>query len=225
MGAASMVQMKRRVSEGETLLVQARPGEYVESSVKALRLTNHSPTTLGTLVLKRQLGVGIYTLPYTDYNDVVSASSHRSDSAYKLRWPHGEIEPWTHNHLAFSLLVLIMDDISEIFSHEALRLLEESGVDYGTEVQADGLAAEYPPSVALTPPNVHMKKRPRQSRQPVPGFSSNSLNNIVQTKRKRAKFAIKAREKVAAVRKKGACLRCRILKLSVCFLIFEIIIH
>ena len=110
-----------------------------------------------------------------------------------------------------------MDEISEFFSHEALRLLEESGLDYGTVVQTEGFPAEFPLSTSPTTRDVQLQKRPRKSLQPIPRCSSNSLIDLVKAKRKRAKFSINAREKVAAVRKKGACLRCRALKLPVDF--------
>ena len=108
-----------------------------------------------------------------------------------------------------------MDDIGELFSPEALRLLEESGIDYGTVVQPESPPAEYNPSSTPTQRDKQRKKRPPHSLQSIPGCSSVSLSDLAEAKRKRAKFSIKAREKVAAVRKKGACLRCRALKLPV----------
>ena len=108
-----------------------------------------------------------------------------------------------------------MDDISELFSPEALRLLEESGIDDGTVIQPDSSPIEYTPSTAPTQCDEQTKKRPPHSLQSIPGCLSISLSDLAKANRKRAKFSIKAREKVAAVRKKGACLRCRALKLPV----------
>ena len=50
----------------------------------------------------------------------------------------------------------------------------------------------------------------------IPGRTVLDFTNTKGRKRKRAKFNEESRQKVADVRKKGACLRCRILKIPVC---------
>lgn len=110
-----------------------------------------------------------------------------------------------------------MDDINEFFSPEALRLLEESGIDCGTVFQADEVPVEHKPFTAPAPSGIQMSQIGSQCLYQIPGCSTLSFGSSVKPKRKRAKFDIKAREKVATVRKKGACLRCRALKIPVCF--------
>lgn len=105
-----------------------------------------------------------------------------------------------------------MDYFDELFSPEALRLLEESGFDCGTVFQLDELQVEHESVVTPAPREAHTNQIDPYSYHPTPGCSTLDFENVAKSKRKRAKFEIKAREKVAAVRKKGACLRCRALK-------------
>lgn len=113
-----------------------------------------------------------------------------------------------------------MSDVNDLFSSEVLRLLEESGIDYGTVLWLDP-PAEYIGSSTPT----QCEAQFLHPLQHVPGCSSLSLGDLAKSKRKRAKFGINAREKVAAVRKKGACLRCRALKLPVGLTSFDSTIH
>lgn len=110
-----------------------------------------------------------------------------------------------------------MDDFDELFSSEALRLLEGSDIDYGTILQPDELPVEREPFATAAPSEPYTNHNDPPSIHPTPGCSTLSFGPIAKPQRKRAKFDIKAREKVAAVRKKGACLRCRALKIPVRF--------
>ena len=116
-----------------------------------------------------------------------------------------------------------MDYFDELFSPEALRLLEESGFDCGTVFQLDELQVEHESVVTPAPREAHTNQIDPYSYHPTPGCSTLDFENVAKSKRKRAKFEIKAREKVAAVRKKGACLRCRALKVPVRFSAFAVL--
>ena len=99
-----------------------------------------------------------------------------------------------------------MESISDFFSPEALRLLEGFEADCGTLFQPATPQAIQPGT--LSPISVL-------------NYSTLALGVPTKGKRKRAKFDTEARKKVANVRKTGACLRCRILKLPVGTLIFD----
>lgn len=108
-----------------------------------------------------------------------------------------------------------MDGISDFFSPEALRLLEGSTTEHETALQPDE-----PPVRRVHSTDLRQCEAPRelgtnQSLQRVARTSTLSLGQIGRPKRKRARFNLEARRKVATVREKGACLRCRILKVPV----------
>ncbi len=94
-------------------------------------------------------------------------------------------------------------DLPEL-SIDSDQTLEPSGYSLDAEVQVPHL-----PNREQWSPNRSL------STAQVTGFSTLQLPNIAQRGRKRAKFDLKTREKVATVRKKGACMRCRILKIPV----------
>lgn len=113
-----------------------------------------------------------------------------------------------------------MEDISDLFSPEALRLLEESGINYETVYQPDEAPVDHePPTVSdqsvLTQSEAREMQGVSQSVQRAPKISRLCLGQSAKSRRKRARFDLNARVKVANVRKKGACLRCRTLKIPV----------
>lgn len=123
---------------------------------------------------------------------------------------------WTLGHyLVLSSTTLIMDDVAEFFSPEALRLLEESGIDRETVFQPDKLPVDHTSSTGPAQCEAQTNQNPLSSLQGILGCSTLPLGNLTKPKRKRAKFDIMAHAKVAIVRKKGACLRCRALKIPV----------
>lgn len=123
---------------------------------------------------------------------------------------------WTLGHyLVLSSTTLIMDDVAEFFSPEALRLLEESGIDRETVFQPDKLPVDHTSSTSPAQCEAQTNQNPLSSLQGIPGCSTLPLGNLTKPKRKRAKFDIMAHAKVAIVRKKGVCLRCRALKIPV----------
>ena len=99
-----------------------------------------------------------------------------------------------------------MESINDFFSSEALELLEGSLVECGTLFQPE--TSQVIQQGTLFP-------------QTAPTYSTLTLEAPAKGKRKRAKFDTEARKKVANVRKTGACLRCRILKLPVGTLNFD----
>ncbi len=108
-----------------------------------------------------------------------------------------------------------MGDINDFFSPGALRLLEGSEIDGEQVFQPNHIPIDH--NVATAPTNLPAQtpqERPHFS-QRVPRCSTVSLGQLAKPKRKRAKFDTTAREKVATVRETGACLRCRLLKITV----------
>ena len=110
-----------------------------------------------------------------------------------------------------------MHDDEEFFSPQALRLLEADNENH--------LPASQDPLCLFTDDSSVM---PRHQQQPppskssttardLPGTSTFSLASGVEPKRKRAKFEPERRIQVAHIRKRGACLRCRLMKIAVSF--------
>lgn len=116
------------------------------------------------------------------------------------------------HHPASSLFALIMEEINDLFSPEALRLLEATGVGCETTFQSEELPVNDESSTASLQPKVQKKMKTSHSLHCIPGCTTLSPREPTKFKRKRAVFD---REKVAIVRKKGACLRCRVLKIPV----------
>lgn len=106
-----------------------------------------------------------------------------------------------------------MDDVDDLFSAEALRLLEQSAFDY--ETVSGELPVDHELRTALSQCETRVKQINSYPFQRIPGCSTLPLGKAAKAKRKRKKFDSKLCEKVATVRKKGACLRCRILKVPV----------
>lgn len=57
----------------------------------------------------------------------------------------------------------------------------------------------------------------RRTQAKVPGCSVLSLTDGAKVRRRRSKFDLVRRQQVATIRRLGACLRCRTLKISVCY--------
>lgn len=105
-----------------------------------------------------------------------------------------------------------MDNIDNLFSSEALRLLE----DYGYSPDASGRPQERDDASFQEPTHQPSPKRKRRvAPQTIPGCLTLSLADTTSRKPKRAKFESKRKDEVANVRKVGACFRCKQLKISV----------
>ena len=105
-----------------------------------------------------------------------------------------------------------MEDINDFFSPEALRLLEETSFGCETTFQSEELPVNDESSTAISQPIAQKKQKASHSLHRIPGCTIISPGGPAKSKRKRA---ILDRKKVATVRKKGACLRCRVLKIPV----------
>ena len=114
-----------------------------------------------------------------------------------------------------SVPILNMEKIDDFFSPEALRLLDGPDIDCETLFPPEGLVVDQEPTTTLPQHEPRMNGGDNHSNQAFSRPSTDIFGQRANPKRKRAKFDIKAREKVAAVRRKGACLRCRMLKLPV----------
>ncbi len=108
-----------------------------------------------------------------------------------------------------------MGDINDFFSPEALRLFEESATDGEEVFQLNDIPIDHNVATAPTDLQAQTPRERPHFPQRVPRCSTLSLEQFSKPKRKRAKFDITARKKVATVREKGACLRCRLLKITV----------
>ena len=117
-----------------------------------------------------------------------------------------------------------MDPFEEFLSPEALRLLLDSD-DFATTADQplvfksdQSLSLTTPPTSAADIPSPEESKSIRKrsaSSANIPGCSTLVLDRAGSAKPKRAKFSAEGRAKVASVRKKGACMRCRQNKISV----------
>lgn len=117
-----------------------------------------------------------------------------------------------------------MDPLEEFLSPEALRLLLDSDDFVTTIDQPSVLASDQSLSLAipLAPivdiPSIEESKPTRKrvaSDADIPGCSTLVLDKAGSAKPKRAKFSAEGRAKVASVRKKGACMKCHLDKISV----------
>lgn len=108
-----------------------------------------------------------------------------------------------------------MDGNSGFFSPEALRLLEGSSIEHETTLQENELPVHRVHSTVLKQYEAPTELGSSQSLKRIPRGSTLSLSQIGKPKRNRARFKVEARRKVATVREKGACLRCRVLKIPV----------
>ena len=110
-----------------------------------------------------------------------------------------------------------MNDHDDLFSPEALRLLDESCDGSRLIIEPNGF------SLDEQQPAIDRNRRARRSRNGrhwdahIPGQSIIELPFCSRRNRRRAKFDKESRKKVAIVRKKGACMRCRILKIPVSY--------
>ena len=78
------------------------------------------------------------------------------------------------------------------------------------------VSLEDPPTVRnLSSSTPFRRRRKAHVVQNLPGYSVFDFAPVEGSKRKRSKFNERRREEVAHVREKGACLRCRYLKVSV----------
>lgn len=108
-----------------------------------------------------------------------------------------------------------MESIDEFFSPEALRLLNQEEAillppDLPDEVFDFGESLSPP-----VPPHFEAKEKAAGSSHAFPGCSTISPADGRPSKRQRKHFDPERRKDVAETRKKGACLRCRVLKTSV----------
>lgn len=105
-----------------------------------------------------------------------------------------------------------MSDLDSFFSPETLRLLDEFSDHQGPVLQSndqlgdDGGIDSDPASIKTTNQKINSHACDK------PGYMTLEFTD---RKRKRAKFDDAGRSKVAGVRKKGACMRCRLLKIPV----------
>ena len=117
-----------------------------------------------------------------------------------------------------------MDPLEEFLSPEALRLLLDSD-DFATTIDQPSVSASdhsisltTPLATAVDIPSIEISKPPRKrvaSDAKIPGCSTLVPDNASSAKRKRTKFSAEGRAKVASVRKKGACMKCHLDKISV----------
>lgn len=109
-----------------------------------------------------------------------------------------------------------MDGVSDFFSPEALRLLEGPAIEHETASQSDELPVHRVHSTVFKQYEALTELESNKFLQRVPKRSTLSPDQIGKPTHKRARFDVEARRKVATVREKGACLRCRVLKIPVC---------
>ena len=117
-----------------------------------------------------------------------------------------------------------MDLLEGFLSPEALRLLLNSD-DFATTIDQPSVSASgqslsltTPLTTAVDIPSIEISKPTRKrvaSDANIPGCSTLVLDKASPAKRKRTKFSAEGRAKVASVRKKGACIRCHLDKISV----------
>ena len=79
----------------------------------------------------------------------------------------------------------------------------------------DETPIDYRPATVFTQSVAESNDKNTDRLQRFPGLSTFSTGFLEKPKRKRAKFDTQSREKVAKIRKIGACLRCRVLKIPV----------
>lgn len=108
-----------------------------------------------------------------------------------------------------------MDDTDDFVFPETLRLLNEFCKNSGPAFQPNDLSLLDQAHGAAPPCETQTKGKDRNSSLNSAGCSTLNIGNVTELKRKRAKFDESRRKKVANVRKKGACMRCRLLKISV----------
>ena len=110
-----------------------------------------------------------------------------------------------------------MHDDEEFFSPQALRLLEaDSGTDLPASEDSRSLFADHS-SVMQHQQQQKPSSQPNGTKRGLPGTSTFRVASDVEPKPKRAKFELERRMEVAHIRKRGACFRCRIMKLAVSF--------
>ena len=121
------------------------------------------------------------------------------------------------------------DLLTEFFSPEALRMLEECATSSGLAGQPSCFGSDIPnrsPYQEIEPnaenQNISTpicdpikKRKPATSQESLPGLYTFSMRSTVKTKRQRTTFDLQRRKEVARVRQRGACLRCQSLKISV----------
>ena len=119
--------------------------------------------------------------------------------------------------LYFVHCLWIMDSDEQFFSPQALRLLAADN-DADPSAFEDSLCLFVDHSSVM---QHHPQQRPppksRSIVRGLPGTSTFRVASNVEPKPKRGKFEPERRMEVAHIRKRGACLRCRIMKLAVSF--------
>ena len=108
-----------------------------------------------------------------------------------------------------------MDNIDDLFSSEALRLLEDYGYAPDASSRPQELSLGDDASFQEPTHQPSPKRKRRVAPQAIPGCLTLSLADTATPKPKRAKFESKRKDEVASVRKIGACFRCKQLKISV----------
>ena len=110
-----------------------------------------------------------------------------------------------------------MDNDEEFFSPQALRLL-------AADSDADLLALGDSHCLFADDSSVMQPQRPQETTSKtrsvargLPGTSTFCVASNAEPKPKRVKFEPERRIEVARIRKRGACLRCRVLKIAVSF--------
>ena len=112
-----------------------------------------------------------------------------------------------------------MDSDEQFFSPQALRLLAADN-DADPSAFEDSLCLFVDPSSLMQHhPQQRPLPKPRSIARGLPGTFTFRIASDVEPKPKRAKFEPERRMEVANIRKRGACLRCRIMKLPVCFFV------
>ena len=108
-----------------------------------------------------------------------------------------------------------MDNVRGLLSAEALRLLENYGsASNGLSRPQECTHGAYPSLPEATQRPSWKPKRPAAP-DAIPGLLTLVPTNSAAPKSKRAKFEPNRRHEVANIRKIGACIRCRQLKISV----------
>lgn len=153
-----------------------------------------------------------------------------------------------NNHIIEShstSITLAMESADDLFSPEALRLLDQYCNQPLPGLQPDQFLPDLQPDQPLpdlqpdqlflamqqsTPPledemskalTATLTQRKHKSRKPdssvdIPGCSVLGISTEGPSQSRRSRFGPEKRQKVASVRGAGACLRCRVLKISVC---------
>ena len=111
----------------------------------------------------------------------------------------------------------VMDNPNDFFSAETLSVLEEDDEMSRSPLSRKNLILSQAASDQNSYVQTQPKHRKRRAAPEIPGCSTINLGNAKRSKPKRKNFEPKRREEVANVRKVGACMKRRQLKISVSF--------